>query len=64
MIYITTQNYDETLRFVKFKRRLTKNFAKNTIVDKYENRILDLIKKNPDLQKHIKDTYFQDFYNL
>ena len=29
-------------------------------VDKYENRILDLIKKDVDLQKYILQTYFSD----
>lgn len=61
---ISNKNYKEALCFVNFKGRLTKDIAKKKIVDKYENRILDLIKKDFDLQKHIKDTYFQDFICL
>lgn len=56
--FIETKDYNSALHFVNFKGQLTKNIAKNVIVDKYENRILDLIKKNVELQKHILDTYF------
>lgn len=62
--FISEQKYDEALQFVNFKGRLTKDIAKKVIVDKYENRILDLIKKDVNLQKHIKDTYFHDFYHV
>ena len=61
---IIAKDYNSALCFVNFKGRLTKDIAKKTIVDKYENRILDLIKKNFDLQKYIKDTYFQEFISL
>ena len=58
---IVNRNYSEALRFVNFKGRLTRDLAKRIIVDKYENRILDLIKKDLELQKYIIKTYFQDF---
>ena len=62
--FIVNKKYNEALSFVNFKGRLTKDLTKKTIVDKYENRILDLIKKDSDLQKYIVDTYFQNFHNL
>lgn len=54
------KDYNSALRFVNFKGRLTKDLARKIIVDKYENRILDLIKKDVDLQKYILQTYFSD----
>ena len=59
--FIEHKDYNSALYFVNFKGRLTKDIAQKTIVNKYENRILDLIKKKHDLQKHILDTYFIDF---
>lgn len=59
--FIQNKDYTSALRFVNFKGRLTKDKARKTIVDKYENRILDLIKKNVDLQEYIRATYFADF---
>ncbi|MDE7423043.1 MAG: AAA family ATPase [Lachnospiraceae bacterium] len=59
--FIENRDYHSALRFVNFKGRLTKDKARKIIVDKYENRILDLIKKDTDLQKHILETYFSDF---
>ena len=59
--FIEHRDYNSALRFVNFKGRLTKDIAQKTIVNKYENRILDLIKKEDDLQKHILDTYFVNF---
>lgn len=59
--FIEHRDYNSALRFVNFKGRLTKDIAQKTIVNKYENRILDLIKKEYDLQKHILDTYFVNF---
>lgn len=63
--FIKTKDYSSALCFVNLKGRLTKDIAKNVIVDKYENRILDLIKKDDELQKYIRDTYFSNFvYNM
>ena len=59
--FIENKDYNSALRFVNFKGRLTKDKARKTIVDKYENRILDLIKKDIELQKYIRKTYFADF---
>ena len=59
--FIKNKDYAGALRFVNFKGRLTKDIAKKIIVDKYENRILDLIKKDGKLQKYICDAYFQNF---
>lgn len=59
--FIQNKDYTPALRFVNFKGRLTKDKARKTIVDKYENRILDLIKKNIELQEYIRATYFADF---
>ncbi len=59
--FIEHKDYNSALYFVNFKGRLTREIAQKTIVNKYENRILDLIKKEHDLQKHILDTYFIDF---
>ena len=50
--------------FLKDDYRNRNDYTLKTIVDKYENRILDLIKKDSDLQKYIVDTYFQNFHNL
>lgn len=61
-IFISTKNYNDAIRFVNFKGRLTKDIAKKTIIDKYENRVLDLIKKECSLQDYIKQTYFADFF--
>ena len=58
--FIEKKDYNSALRFVNFKGRLTKDLARKIIVDKYENRILDLIKKDLDLQKYILQTYFSD----
>ena len=58
---IEKKDYNSALCFVNFKGRLTKDIAQRTIVNKYENRILDLIKKDYELQKHILDTYFTNF---
>lgn len=62
--FISTKDYNSALQFVNFKGRLTKDLAKKRIVDKYENRILDLIKKDFALQDYIKDTYFSNFIQL
>lgn len=59
--FIENKDYSSALRFVNFKGRLTKDKTKKIIVDKYENRILDLIKKDIELQKYIRETYFIDF---
>lgn len=59
--FIEDKDYSSALRFVNFKGRLTKEIARNKIVDRFENRILDLIKKNSDLQKYIIETYFPNF---
>lgn len=59
--FIQNRDYHSALHFVNFKGRLTKEKAGKIIVDKYENRILDLIKKDTVLQKHILETYFSDF---
>lgn len=56
---ISSKDYSAALRFVNFKKRLTNDIAK-VIVDHYENRILDLIKKDNKLQEHIRATYFPD----
>lgn len=56
--FIDNKDYHSALRFVNFKGRLTRDLAKKVIVDRYENRVLDLIKKEADLQKHIIETYF------
>lgn len=62
--YIQDRNYEAAIRFVNFKGRLTRDIAKNTIVDKYENRILDLIKKDVTLKDYLITTYFSDFQDL
>lgn len=49
--FIEHKDYNSALYFVNFKGRLTREIAQTTIVNKYENRILDLIKKEHDLQK-------------
>ena len=54
--FIEKKDYNSALRFVNFKGRLTKDLARKIIVDKYENRILDLIKKDVALQKYILQT--------
>lgn len=59
--FIATKDYSAAIRFVNFKNRLTKDKASKIIVNKYENRILDLIKKNTELQQHIVNTYFSEF---
>lgn len=59
--FIAEKDYTTAIRFVNFKGRLTKDIAKKTIVDKYENRVLDLIKKDNSLQQYIIETYFSDF---
>ena len=56
--YIKQRDYNAALRFVNFKGRLTKDLACKTIVNNYVNRILDLIKKDDNLKKHIIDTIF------
>lgn len=58
---IEYKDYTAALRFVNFKGRLTRELTKKAIVDKYENRVLDLIKKENELQKYIRETYFADF---
>lgn len=59
-LFIENKDYDSALRFVNFKGRLTKDICQKIIVNKYENRILDLIKKTSELQKYIIETYFSD----
>lgn len=59
--FLTSKNYNAAIRFVNLKGRLTREIAQKTIVNKYENRILDLIKKSTVLQEHIADTYFLEF---
>lgn len=54
---ISKKDYSAALRRVNFKKRLTNDIAK-VIVDHYENRILDLIKKDNTVQDHIRETYF------
>lgn len=59
--FIEEKDYDGAIRFVNFKGCLIRELARKNIVDKYDNRILDLIKKDFELQTYIKDTYFKDF---
>lgn len=59
--FLTSKNYNDAIRFVNFKGRLTRDIAQKTIVNKYENRILDLIKKSTELQEYILKTYFSEF---
>ncbi len=60
-MFIQNKDYNSALKFINFKGRLTKDIAKKTIVDNYENRILGLIKKNQDLQNYIINIYFKEF---
>ncbi|SEJ42908.1 ABC-type cobalamin/Fe3+-siderophores transport system, ATPase component [Propionispira arboris] len=60
---IEKQSYEEALHIVNFKTRLTRELAKN-IVDKYENRVLDLIKKNNTLKDAIIKKYFLGLKDL
>ncbi len=59
--FILRKDYAGAITFVNFKGQLTRDKARKTIVDKYENRILDLIKKDKELQDYILKTYFVDF---
>lgn len=60
--FIQNKDYDSALRFVNFKKRLTNQFASQNIVNKYEDRILNLISKDDALQKYILNKYFNDFF--
>ncbi|MEA4998912.1 MAG: AAA family ATPase [Candidatus Limiplasma sp.] len=56
-----SNDYDEAMKHVSFKRGLTVGITKATIVDKYTDRVLDLIKKNETLREHIRNKYFSEF---
>lgn len=60
---IKTKSYEKALCIANFKGRLTRDLAK-TIVDRYENRILDLIKKNNTLKTSIIEKYFSGLQEL
>lgn len=60
---IKTKSYEKALRIANFKGRLTRDLTK-TIVDRYENRILDLIKKNNALKTSIIEKYFSGLQEL
>ncbi|MHB8130578.1 MAG: AAA family ATPase, partial [Mobilitalea sp.] len=60
---IETKSFDEALRIANFKGRLTKDLAR-VIVDKYENRVLDLIKKSNTLKTTITEKYFHGLEEL
>ena len=56
--FIREKNYEKALTIANFKGKLTKQIAKNTIVDNYPDRILGLIKNNETLRDTIKHKYF------
>ncbi len=58
---ISEKNYELGLCQANFKGKLTGYIAKNTIVDKYADRVLDLIKKDKELSKKIFDKYLSYF---
>lgn len=58
---ILQKNYALGICTANFKGKLTKCIAKNTIVDKYADRVIDLIKKDKELSKKIFDKYLSDF---
>lgn len=55
---ISSKNYPKALKIVNFKKRLTTELSR-VIVDKYEDRVIELIKKTPEIKEHIKDVYFK-----
>ena len=55
---IETRDFEGALKIANFKGTLTKQIAKNTIVDKYPDRIINLIKCDADLRNQIKRKYF------
>lgn len=55
---IRKKDYQEGLRIANFKGKLTKYIAKNTIVDKYVDRVLDLLKKDSELSASVRGKYF------
>lgn len=55
---IKNKIYDDALFIVNFKGKLTKHIAKNTIVDRYPDRILELIRTDDELKNLIKSKYF------
>ena len=60
---IDNKSYEEALRIANFKGRLTRELTR-TIVDRYENRVLDLIKKNITLKESIIEKYFANLEEL
>ena len=57
--FISAKDYNAALTFVNFKQRLTRDKAR-VIVDKYDSRIIELIKKDSSLQEAIKAKYFSN----
>lgn len=55
---IRKKDYQEGLRIANFKGKLTKYIAKNTIVDKYVDRVLDMLKKDSKLSASVREKYF------
>ena len=59
--FFVKKDYSAALKFVNFKGRLTKELARQTIEDKYVNRVLGLIKKDDKLREYLINKYFSDF---
>lgn len=60
---IEQKDYILGLKIANFKGKLTKDISKNTIVDKYVDRVLDLIKKDSSLKSAIVKTFFDSIPN-
>lgn len=59
---ISQRDYQKGLCLVDFKGKLTGYIVKTTIVDKYVDRVLDLLKKNNELANSVRGKYFSFLY--
>lgn len=59
--FVANRNYSEAIAFVNLKKRMTNDLGNKYVVDHYEDRVIDMIKKDDSIQKYIIDKYFSRF---
>lgn len=61
---LDSKNYDNLIKYVNFKKRLTRELANKYIVDNYEERIINLISTNSEFKNFIKVEFLQNYFSL
>lgn len=57
---IETKDYDSALQITSLKKALTRGVANSVVVDKYEDRVLNLLRYRDDLAEYLRRKYLPD----